>query len=132
MAKKSDVVVTVGRRKTAVARVFVKPGNGAITVNGKSYEVYFGRGTSQMIVRRPLEITESMERFEIRANVKGGGTSAQAGAVRHGISRALEKIDAEFRPALKAAGLLTRDPRAVERKKYGRHKARKSTQYSKR
>lgn len=129
---KVDIKNATGRRKTSVARVFLKPGKGNIVVNGKPYEVYFGRATSQMIVRRPLEIVGAREKFDVTAMVRGGGISGQAGAVRHGIARALLDVDPEFRTKLKRVGLLTRDSRAVERKKYGKHKARRSVQYSKR
>jgi len=122
-----------GRRKTASARVFLKPGSGNITVNGKSLEDYFGgRETSRMIVRQPLETVESLDRFDFKITVSGGGPSGQAGAIRHGIARALTDYDAELKPALRAAGFITRDPRAVERKKVGRHKARRGVQFSKR
>lgn len=122
-----------GRRKTASARVFLKPGSGNITVNGKSLEDYFGgRETSRMIVRQPLETVESVDRFDFTITVSGGGPSGQAGAIRHGIARALADYDAELKPPLRAAGFITRDPRAVERKKIGRHKARRGVQFSKR
>ena len=129
---KSVHTTSTGRRKTSVARVFLKTGGGSVVVNGKPYEKYFGRGVLQLIVRQPLEITAMKDKVDINIIVCGGGISGQAGAVRHGISRALEKFDPELRPKLKRAGLLTRDSREVERKKYGRHKARKSVQYSKR
>ena len=122
-----------GRRKTAAARVFLSPGKGTVTVNGKSIEEYFGgRQTSHMIVRQPLELTDSVTRFDIKITVAGGGPSGQAGAIRHGITRALMEYDEAMRPALRAAGLVTRDAREVERKKVGFHKARRGTQYSKR
>ena len=122
-----------GRRKTAAARVFLRPGSGTITVNGKSLEDYFGgRETSRMIVRQPLETVESLDRFDFYVTVSGGGPSGQAGAIRHGIARALADYDPEMKPPLRQAGFITRDPRAVERKKYGRKKARKSFQFSKR
>ncbi len=122
-----------GRRKTAAARVFLQVGKGDITVNGKTLEQYFGgRETSRMIVRQPLEATDSMGRFDIRITVAGGGPSGQAGAIRHGITRALMNYDATLRPTLRTAGFVTRDSRAVERKKVGLHKARKGYQYSKR
>ncbi len=121
-----------GRRKTAAARVFLKLGSGNIEVNGKPLDEYFGRETSRMIVRQPLELLESADRFDIKVTVSGGGPSGQAGAIRHGITRALIEFDAENKPALKAAGFVTRDSRAVERKKVGLHKARKRPQYSKR
>ena len=122
-----------GRRKTATARVYIRPGKGAIVVNGKSLEDFFGgRETSRMIVRQPLEVAESMDRFDISVTVAGGGPSGQAGAIRHGITRALIKYDEALRKPLRAAGLVTRDAREVERKKVGHHKARKAYQYSKR
>jgi small subunit ribosomal protein S9 len=122
-----------GRRKTASARVFLQPGKGAITVNGKTLEDYFGgRQTSHMIVRQPLEAADSLTRFDINVTVSGGGPSGQAGAIRHGIARALVEYEETLRPPLRAAGLLTRDAREVERKKVGFHKARRGTQYSKR
>ncbi|MGN8158300.1 30S ribosomal protein S9 [Salinisphaera sp. RV14] len=121
-----------GRRKTASARVFIKPGSGQITVNKKTLDEYFGRPTSRMIVRQALEATESTDRFDITVTVNGGGPNGQAGAIRHGLARALVDYDEGMRPALRAAGYLTRDARKVERKKVGLHKARKSPQYSKR
>jgi small subunit ribosomal protein S9 len=121
-----------GKRKTASARVWLKPGSGVITVNKRKMEDYFVRETSQMIVKQPLELLEAVDQFDVMVNVAGGGNSAQAEAVRHGISRALVAADAERRPALKRAGFLTRDSRKVERKKYGRPGARKRFQYSKR
>ncbi|MGJ8669878.1 MAG: 30S ribosomal protein S9 [Oceanococcus sp.] len=121
-----------GRRKTATARVFLKTGTGQITVNGKALNEFFGRPTSVMIVMQPLELTENVGRFDINVTTSGGGASGQAGAIRHGLSRALVEYDAELRVPLRAAGLLTRDSRKVERKKVGLRKARKATQYSKR
>jgi len=121
-----------GRRKSAVARVFLKPGKGEITVNGKPVDVFFSRETGRMIVRQPLALTNTLSSFDIHVNVDGGGESGQAGAVRHGITRALIDYDAAFKPALKKAGLVTRDAREVERKKVGLHKARRRRQYSKR
>lgn len=122
-----------GRRKTAAARVFIKLGSGQITINGKTPEVYFGgRETSRMIVNQPLEVAESVDRFDIKVTVRGGGSSGQAGAIRHGITRALMEYDESLRPSLRAAGLVTRDSREVERKKIGRHKARRGVQFSKR
>lgn len=129
---KERLVQTIGRRKTAVARVFLREGEGKLVVNGQPYEQYFGREVLRMVVRRPLELLDKMEKFDIRANVKGGGKSGQAGAVRHAIARALCRVDAEFRSPLKKEGFLARDAREVERKKYGKHKARKRPQYSKR
>src|SRR5574341_1018866 len=121
-----------GRRKTAVARVFIRPGKGAITVNGRPVDEFFSRETGRMVVRQPLEVTKTAASFDILVNVDGGGESGQAGAVRHGITRALIEYDAALKPALKKAGLVTRDARAVERKKVGLHKARRRKQYSKR
>ena len=121
-----------GRRKTASARVFIKPGSGQITVNKKTLDEYFGRPTSRMIVRQALEATDAMNRFDITVTVHGGGPNGQAGAIRHGLARALVDYDEGMRPALRAAGYMTRDARKVERKKIGLHKARKSPQYSKR
>ena len=121
-----------GRRKSAVARVFMKPGKGAITVNGKPVDVFFARETGRMIVRQPLAITNNLESFDIMVNVMGGGESGQAGAVRHGITRALIEFDAAMKPDLKKAGLVTRDAREVERKKVGLRKARRRKQFSKR
>lgn len=133
----------VGRRKTSTARVFIKPGSGAIEVNGHSLDEYFGRETSRMIVRQPLEEVDVLSKFDIKVNVKGGGANGQAGAIRHGISRALVKYDEQelghdgtepesFRRILRKAGFLTRDDRKVERKKVGLRKARRSVQFSKR
>jgi small subunit ribosomal protein S9 len=121
-----------GRRKSAVARVFIKPGKGDIVVNDKPVDVFFSRETGRMIVRQPLTLTETLDKFDIMVNVTGGGESGQAGAVRHGITRALIEYNAEFKPALKAAGLVTRDAREVERKKVGLRKARRRKQFSKR
>jgi len=121
-----------GRRKSAVARVYIKSGNGAIVVNGKPVDEFFSRETGRMLVRQPLELTEMLTNFDISANVTGGGESGQAGAVRHGIARALVEYDSSLKPALRKAGLITRDAREVERKKVGLRKARKRPQYSKR
>ena len=121
-----------GRRKNAVARVFIKPGKGDIIVNDKPVDVYFSRETGRMVVRQPLELTETVGKFDIMVNVQGGGESGQAGAVRHGITRALIDFDEALRPALRVAGLVTRDAREVERKKVGLRKARKRKQFSKR
>lgn len=121
-----------GRRKSAVARVFLRPGKGAITVNGKPVDDFFSRETGRMIVRQPLVLTNHLATFDIMINVDGGGESGQAGAVRHGITRALIEYDAALKPALKKAGLVTRDAREVERKKVGLHKARRRKQFSKR
>jgi len=132
MAKTIEHKYGTGRRKTAAARVFLKPGKGVITINDKTVEEYFGRETSRMLVHQPLEVTDSVGRFDLYITVAGGGPSGQAGAVRHGISRALIKYDEQFRSPLRVAGLVTRDAREVERKKVGLHKARRGTQYSKR
>lgn len=134
MAKETAVKdYGTGKRKTAIARVFLSPGKGNININGKSLENYFGRKTSQMVVRQPLVVTETLATMDINATVVGGGPSGQAGAVRHGIARALVCYDdAVMRPLLRQAGLLTRDSRKVERKKVGLHKARKAKQFSKR
>ena len=121
-----------GRRKTAVARVYIRPGKGDITVNGKPVDVFFSRETGRMIVRQPLVLTNTLSSFDIQVNVDGGGESGQAGAVRHGITRALIQHDASLKSPLKKAGLVTRDAREVERKKVGLHKARRRGQYSKR
>lgn len=121
-----------GRRKTSVARVWVKPGAGNITVNKKPIDDYFGRETSKMVIRQPLELTHNLSNFDIFVNVCGGGPSGQAGAIKHGITKALLEIDGELRPVLKKAGFITRDSRSKERKKYGRAAARRSFQFSKR
>lgn len=121
-----------GRRKESVARVFLKAGSGNIVVNGKPVDSFFSRETGRMIVRQPLVLTDNLNRFDIMVNVAGGGESGQAGAVRHGITRALIDLDAALKPTLKAAGLVTRDAREVERKKVGLRKARRAKQFSKR
>ena len=121
-----------GKRKDAVARVWIKPGSGKVTVNGKEMDAYFARPVLQMILRQPFTVAGVEGEFDVQATVKGGGLSGQAGAVKHGISKALQLYDPALRPALKAAGFLTRDSRVVERKKYGKAKARKSFQFSKR
>ncbi len=121
-----------GRRKDASARVWLKPGTGKITVNGKDQEVYFARPTLRLIIDQPFSITDRQGQYDVVATVRGGGLSGQAGAVKHGISQALTKYEPELRAAVKAAGFLTRDSRVVERKKYGRAKARRSFQFSKR
>jgi len=121
-----------GRRKTSTARVFLRRGNGQVTVNRKPLDEFFGRKTAQMIVRQPLELVELTDKFDVNVTVKGGGTTGQAGAIRLGLSRALMEYDEELRAQLRRAGFVTRDARAVERKKVGLHKARKATQYSKR
>jgi small subunit ribosomal protein S9 len=121
-----------GRRKTSTARVFLRPGKGDITVNDKPLDTFFGRKTAQMIVRQPLELMNLMGNFDVNVTVKGGGTTGQAGAIRHGLTRALMQYDESLRPALRKAGFVTRDAREVERKKVGLRKARRATQYSKR
>ena len=127
-----DYYYGTGRRKSAVARVFIKPGKGQIVVNGKPVDVFFARETGRMVVRQPLELTNNAATFDIMVNVFGGGESGQAGAVRHGITRALIEYDAGLKPTLSSAGLVTRDAREVERKKVGLHKARRRKQFSKR
>ena len=121
-----------GRRKTATARVYLRPGTGQIRVNSRSFEDYFRSDVQKMVIRQPLVITESADKLDVMVRVRGGGATGQAGAVRHGISRALIEFDPALRPKLKAAGFLTRDPREVERKKYGQPGARKRFQFSKR
>jgi len=121
-----------GRRKTSTARVFMQPGKGAITINDRPLDTFFGRKTAQMIVRQPLELMQLTDAFDINVTVKGGGTTGQAGAIRHGLTRALMQYDESLRPALRKAGFVTRDAREVERKKVGLRKARRATQYSKR
>ena len=121
-----------GRRKTAAARVFIKPGSGNITINKRTIEQYFGRETSRMIVRQPLQAADLLDKLDVTVTVKGGGANGQAGAIRHGITRALIEYDEALRSPLRRAGLVTRDARQVERKKVGLHKARKRPQYSKR
>ncbi len=121
-----------GRRKTSVARVYLKEGKGNVVINDLTLENYFGRETARMIVLQPFQVTHTVGNFDIDVNVQGGGISGQAGAIRHGITRALVRASPDLRSPLKKAGFITRDPRAVERKKYGRHKARKRPQYSKR
>ncbi len=124
--------IAVGRRKCSVARVRLRPGQGDVTVNKKSSADYFGRESLRMLIVAPLELTEMSGKYNVFANVHGGGETGQAGAIRHGISRALLKVDPDFRPALKKEGFLTRDPRMVERKKYGQKGARARFQFSKR
>ena len=121
-----------GRRKTSTARVYLRPGSGKIVVNKRDFHTYFPNEALQMIIRQPLRLTETAEQFDILVNVDGGGTAGQAGAVRHGITRALMEYTADLRPSLKKAGLVTRDPRQKERKKYGQKGARKRFQFSKR
>jgi len=132
MAKTTNEFLGTGRRKTAIARVRIASGSGKITVNGRPLENYFPLDTQRAAVTQPLTITATSDKLDVRVNVTGGGPNGQAGAVRHGISRALLKFDAALRPALKAEGFLTRDPRARERKKYGQPGARKRFQFSKR
>jgi small subunit ribosomal protein S9 len=132
MATKELLVTATGRRKVSIARVRMKPGTGEFSVNERSLDEYFGRETSKMILKQPLEVVEQLGKVDITVNVSGGGMSGQAGAIRHGISRALLKLNPDYRPALKKAGFLTRDARAVERKKYGQPGARKRFQFSKR
>jgi len=127
-----NIYVTTGRRKSATARVFMKPGNGQIKVNQRSLENYFGRETARMVVRQPLETAQLLDRVDLSITVRGGGSNGQAGAIRHGIARALLAYDSELRSPLRRAGFLTRDAREVERKKVGLHKARKRPQFSKR
>ena len=121
-----------GRRKKSIARVYLVPGTGAITINKRDMDEYFGLETLKVIVRQPLVATETLEKFDVIVTVKGGGYTGQAGAIRHGISRALLNVDADYRPVLKKAGFLTRDPRMKERKKYGLKAARRAPQFSKR
>lgn len=121
-----------GRRKSSVARVYLVPGSGKITINKRDIDEYFGLDTLKLIIRQPLELTSTTTKFDILVNVKGGGTTGQAGAIRHGISRALLEADSDLRPSLKKAGFLTRDPRMKERKKYGLKAARRAPQFSKR
>jgi small subunit ribosomal protein S9 len=128
----SDTYYSTGRRKTSTARVFMRKGSGGITVNSRPLDQYFGRETARMIVRQPLETINMAGSFDFNVTVKGGGMSGQAGAIRHGITRALMEYDSELRPALRRAGFVTRDARQVERKKVGLHKARRAPQFSKR
>ena len=121
-----------GRRKTSTARVYLRPGAGEVKVNKKAFEQYFPNETLRMIIRQPLQLTETVSKFDILVNVDGGGPAGQAGAIRHGITRALMESNSDLRPALKSAGLVTRDPRIKERKKYGQKGARKRFQFSKR
>lgn len=132
MAEAAQTYNATGKRKSAVAQVRLSYGAGRIVVNRRELDDYFGRPTSRMIVNQPFEVTETLGRWDVAVNVKGGGVSAQAQAVRHGISRAMLLVDAAYRPTLKKAGFITRDSREVESKKYGHHKARKRPQYSKR
>ena len=128
----SDIHYATGRRKSSAARVYVTTGTGNISVNGRPLDSFFGRETARMVVRQPLETVSMLDRVDVRVSVKGGGTTGQAGAIRHGIARALVEYDEQMRAPLRQAGFLTRDARAVERKKIGLHKARKRPQYSKR
>ena len=131
-AKAVEKFYGTGRRKKSIARVYLVPGKGDITINKRSIDEYLGLETLKVIVRQPLKATETADKFDVIVNVRGGGYTGQAGAIRHGISRALLKADAEFRPILKKAGYLTRDPRMKERKKYGLKAARRAPQFSKR
>ncbi|MBQ6541658.1 MAG: 30S ribosomal protein S9 [Lachnospiraceae bacterium] len=121
-----------GRRKSSIARVYVKPGKGNITINKRDIDSYFGLETLKMVVRQPLVVTDTLDKYDVIVSVHGGGTTGQAGAIRHGLSRALLHVDADFRPVLKKEGFLTRDPRMKERKKYGLKAARRAPQFSKR
>lgn len=132
MAKTPIIYYATGRRKTSTARVRLTPGTGKILINGYAFNEYFGLQTLQLIIKQPLNLTETLAKYDVLVRVDGGGFSGQAGAVRHGIARALLRVDGEYRPALKKAGFLTRDPREKERRKYGLKKARKASQYSKR
>ena len=131
-AKAKEKFYGTGRRQSSVARVYLVPGKGNITINKRGIDEYFGLETLKVIVRQPLAATENLEKFDVLVNVKGGGYTGQAGAIRHGIARALIEVDEELRPTLKAAGFLTRDPRMKERKKYGLKAARRAPQFSKR
>ena len=128
----TEVYYGTGRRKTSAARVFLRPGTGEININGRSLDVFFGRETARMIVRQPLKAADADGKFDIYVNVRGGGTTGQAGAIRHGITRALMAYDSTLRQPLRKAGFVTRDARAVERKKVGLRKARRAPQFSKR
>ena len=132
MAENQNQFYGTGRRKTSTARVYLRPGTGNIVINRKEFDVYFPNQALRMIIQQPLHLTETTSKFDILVNVAGGGPAGQAGAVRHGITRALMEFNADLRPALKDAGLVTRDPRAKERKKYGQKGARKRFQFSKR
>ena len=129
---KTEKYYGTGRRKKSIARVYLVPGKGEITINKRSIDEYFGLETLKVIVRQPLTLTETADKFDVIINVKGGGYTGQAGAIRHGIARALLQVDADYRPVLKKAGFLTRDPRMKERKKYGLKAARRAPQFSKR
>jgi small subunit ribosomal protein S9 len=132
MAARAEAYYATGRRKTAIARVWLHPGSGVIKINKRDIDVYFGRATSKMVLRQPLEATETIGKYDVTVNVCGGGLAGQAGAIRHGITRALMIISPSFRPVLKKAGYVTRDPRKKERKKYGQRGARARFQFSKR
>lgn len=132
MAARTESFYATGRRKTAIARVWLTPGSGVVKINKRDIDVYFGRATSKMVLRQPLEATETIGRYDVLVNVCGGGLAGQAGAIRHGITRALMKINPSYRPVLKKAGYVTRDPRKKERKKYGQRGARARFQFSKR
>ncbi len=132
MATTKETYYGTGRRKSCTARVYLRPGSGKIIINKRPLDTYFGRETARMVVRQPLVTTENENKFDITVNVAGGGGTGQAGAIRHGITRALMAFDESLRPVLRKAGFVTRDAREVERKKYGLHKARKRPQYSKR
>jgi len=127
-----DRFYATGKRKNAIARVWLRPGTGACLINNRPMDVYFGRQTSRMVIMQPFELTQTLGRFDVIANVRGGGLSGQAGAIKHGVSKALLEIDTAYRSPLKSAGFLTRDSRVKERKKYGRRGARASFQFSKR
>lgn len=127
-----EKMYATGRRKEAVARVWIWPGEGKITINNRDIDEYFGRATNKLVLRQALEVVEQLDKVDVQVNVRGGGLTGQAGAIRHGLSRALAKLNPEFRPVLKRAGFITRDPRTVERKKYGQPGARKRFQFSKR
>ncbi len=131
-ASKAARYYGTGRRKSSVARVYLVPGTGKVTINKRDIDDYFGLNTLKMVVRQPLELTQTADKFDIICTVRGGGLTGQSGAIRHGVSRALLKADADYRPALKKAGFLTRDPRMKERKKYGLKAARRAPQFSKR
>ena len=132
MAKKLVQYLGTGRRKSSVARVYIRPGKGVITINDRAFEDYISSAAVRLDVLQPLELTETTDKFDILVNVQGGGTTGQAGAIRHGITRALMEVNPDYRAVLKPAGLVTRDPRAKERKKYGLKKARRAPQFSKR
>jgi len=128
----ADQVMATGRRKTSVARVILKPGSGSFKINKRDIDEYFGMETLKAVAKQPLALTDSLNKYDVTVNVKGGGFTGQAGAIKHGISRALAKADETLKPELKKAGFLTRDPRMTERKKYGLKKARRAPQFSKR